>query len=56
MTLRIAYQMDPVAGLNIAGDSTFALMLAAQARGYTNYSYHDQFNIYFHWSEWLHRL
>ncbi len=40
MTLRIAYQMDPVAGLNIAGDSTFALMLAAQARGYTNYSYH----------------
>jgi glutathione synthase len=39
MTLRIAYQMDPIAGLNIAGDSTFALMLTAQARGYTNYSY-----------------
>ncbi len=31
--------MDPIAGLNIAGDSTFALMLAAQSRGYTNYSY-----------------
>jgi glutathione synthase len=40
MTLRIAYQMDPIAGLNIAGDSTFALMLSAQSRGYTNYSYH----------------
>jgi glutathione synthase len=39
MTLRIAYQMDPIAGLSIAGDSTFALMLAAQARGHTNYSY-----------------
>ena len=34
MSLRIAFQMDPMEGLNIAGDSTFALMLAAQARGY----------------------
>jgi glutathione synthase len=39
MSLRIAYQMDPIAGLNIAGDSTFALMLSAQSRGYANYSY-----------------
>ncbi len=39
MTLRVAFQMDPLAGLNIAGDSTFALMLAAQARGYTLYQY-----------------
>jgi glutathione synthase len=39
MTYRIAFQMDPLAGLNIAGDSTFALMLAAQARGYTLYHY-----------------
>ena len=39
MTLRIAFQMDPLDGLNIAGDSTFALMLAAQSRGYTLYYY-----------------
>ncbi|UVO54047.1 glutathione synthase [Sphingomonas sp. SUN039] len=39
MTLRIAFQMDPLPGLNIAGDSTFALMLSAQARGYTLYYY-----------------
>ena len=39
MTLKIAFQMDPLAGLNIAGDSTFALMLAAQARGYQSYQY-----------------
>lgn len=39
MTLKIAFQMDPLAGLNIAGDSTFALMLAAQARSYQSYQY-----------------
>ena len=39
MTLKVAFQMDPMEGLNIAGDSTFALMLSAQARGYTNYHY-----------------
>jgi len=39
MTLRIAFQMDPLDGLNIAGDSTFALMLSAQARGYGLYYY-----------------
>jgi glutathione synthase len=39
MTLRVAFQMDPLAGLNIAGDSTFALMLSAQARGYESWSY-----------------
>jgi glutathione synthase len=39
MTLRVAFQMDPLEGLNIAGDSTFALMLAAQARGYALYHY-----------------
>ena len=39
MTLRIAFQMDPLGGLNIAGDSTFALMLAAQSRGYACHSY-----------------
>lgn len=29
----VAFQMDPLAGLNFAGDSSFALMLAGQARG-----------------------
>lgn len=34
MTLRVAVQMDPLESINIAGDSTFALMLSAQERGY----------------------
>jgi len=34
MKLRVAVQMDPIARINIAGDSTFALMLAGQARGH----------------------
>ncbi len=33
MTLRVAVQMDPLDQINVAGDSTFHLMLAAQARG-----------------------
>ena len=40
MTLRVAVQMDPIDQINIAGDSSFALMLAAQARGYSLYEYH----------------
>ncbi len=39
MSLRIAFQMDPMEGLNISGDSTFALMLSAQARGYSSFHY-----------------
>lgn len=39
MTLRIAVQMDPLETINIAGDSSFALMLAAQARGHTLFHY-----------------
>ena len=39
MTLRIAVQMDPLESINIAGDSSFALMLAAQARGHVVYHY-----------------
>jgi hypothetical protein len=35
MNLRVAVQMDPIETVNIAGDSTFALMLEAQKRGYT---------------------
>ena len=33
MSLRVAVQMDPLEGVNIVGDSSFALMLSAQARG-----------------------
>lgn len=40
MTLRIAVQMDPLDSIKIAGDSSFALMLAAQARGHAVYEYH----------------
>ncbi|MBK8084751.1 MAG: glutathione synthase [Devosia sp.] len=34
MTLKIAVQMDPIASINPTGDSTFAMMLEAQARGH----------------------
>ncbi|MGY6638261.1 MAG: glutathione synthase [Erythrobacter sp.] len=40
MSLKIAVQMDPLDSINIAGDSSFALMLAAQARGHVLYEYH----------------
>lgn len=39
MTLKIAVQMDPMDGIGIKGDSTFALMLSAQARGYQLWHY-----------------
>ncbi|HEY6662278.1 MAG TPA: glutathione synthase [Sphingomicrobium sp.] len=39
MSLRVAVQMDPLAGINISGDSTFAVMLGAQARGHKLYHY-----------------
>lgn len=39
MSLTVAVQMDPIAGINIAGDSTFALMLSAQARGHRLFHY-----------------
>jgi len=39
MSLRVAVQMDPLAGVNIEGDSTFAIMLGAQARGHRLYHY-----------------
>jgi glutathione synthase len=34
MSLRVAVQMDPLESINIAGDSTFAIMLGAQKRGH----------------------
>ena len=39
MSLRIAVQMDPLESINISGDSTFAIMLAAQQRAYKLYHY-----------------
>ena len=33
MSLHVAVQMDPLEWIKIAGDSSFALMEAAQARG-----------------------
>jgi len=39
MSLRVAVQMDPIEKINIAGDTTFLLMLAAQRRGHSLYVY-----------------
>lgn len=39
MSLRVAVQMDPLEDIAIAGDSTFALMLEAQARGHRLFHY-----------------
>ena len=35
MSLQVAVQMDPIERINIRGDSTFALLLEAQARGHS---------------------
>jgi glutathione synthase len=35
MPLKVAVQMDPIERINIRGDSTFAMLLEAQARGHT---------------------
>jgi glutathione synthase len=40
MGLNVAVQMDPIAAIDITGDSTFALMLEAQARGHQLFHYH----------------
>ena len=37
--LNVAVQMDPIETINIDGDSSFALMLAAQQRGHTLWHY-----------------
>jgi len=39
MPLRVAVQMDPMDRINIAGDSTFAIMLGAQLRGHQLWHY-----------------
>ena len=42
MALRVAVQMDPIERINIAGDSTFALLLAAQLRGHDLFYYRPE--------------
>ena len=39
MTLTVAIQMDPIERVRIAGDTGFALMLEAQARGHRLFTY-----------------
>lgn len=39
MTLNVAVQMDPIETINVAGDSSFALMLEAQKRGHIVWHY-----------------
>jgi glutathione synthase len=39
MALKVAVQMDPIQSINITGDSTFAMMLEAQARGHRLFYY-----------------
>ncbi len=46
MKLNVAVQMDPIARINIRGDSTFALLLEAQKRGHTiSYYTPDQLSL-----------
>ncbi|MDA0914074.1 MAG: glutathione synthase [Proteobacteria bacterium] len=40
MSLRVAVQMDPIETVNIDADSSFALMMSAQERGYEVFEYH----------------
>jgi glutathione synthase len=42
MSLAVAIQMDPIEGINIDADSTFALALEAQARGHALFHYLPQ--------------
>ena len=39
MSLKVAMQMDPMESIKIGGDSSFAIMLAAQARGHDLFHY-----------------
>lgn len=39
MKLTVAVQMDPIERINVSGDSTFALLLEAQARGHELFYY-----------------
>ena len=39
MALKVAVQMDPLEKINIDGDTTFLMMLTAQARGHSLFVY-----------------
>lgn len=39
MSLKVAVQMDPLEGISIEGDTTFLMMLTAQARGHSLFVY-----------------
>jgi len=55
MALRVAVQMDPIESINIAGDSSFALMLSAQERGHEVF-YYDVGSLTLDESDRLHAL
>ncbi len=42
MPLKVACQMDPIEAIDIRGDSTFAMLLEAQARGHDVFTYAPQ--------------
>ena len=42
MNLRVAVQMDPIENINIGGDTTFLLMMAAQRRGHALWVYQPE--------------
>jgi glutathione synthase len=42
MSLKVAVQMDPVQGINIDTDTTFAMMMEAQARGHSLWVYQPE--------------
>src|SRR5262249_16982451 len=47
MKLNVAVQMDPIARINVRGDSTFALLLEAQKRGHgLSYYTPDKLSLY----------
>jgi glutathione synthase len=48
MSLKVAVQSDPIEVFNIEGDSTFALMLEAQARGHSLFYYQTHSLAYEH--------
>ena len=42
MSMRVAVQMDPIERISIAGDTTFALLLEAEARGHELFYYRPE--------------
>lgn len=44
--LRVAFQMDPMESVDINGDTSFALALEAQSRGYSLFEYGPQHLVY----------